>query len=366
MATTGAGGRLRHMDVAALAERARASMDPAAYDYYAGGADDETSLAENEAAWQRLRLRPHVLRDVGAVDPSTTVLGQHVASPILVAPTAYHRMAHDEGELATARGTHAAGTLLCVSTLATTSLEDVAAAAPHVTRWFQLYIRRDRAFTMELIARAAAAGYSAIVLTVDVPVLGRRWRDERNDFSLPDGMLMANIGTAPPKVEGSGLAAYADAEFDPSLTFDDITWLREISDLPVVVKGVIRGDDAAQCVEAGAAGVVVSNHGARQLDTVVATADAVRDVAESVAGAAEVYVDGGIRRGTDVVKAIAMGARAVLVGRPILWGLATGGAEGVRAVLEELTEEFVRALMLCGAATPDDITPDLLRRSTTP
>ena len=352
------------MDAAALEHRARAVIDPTAYDYYAGGADDEVSLADNEAAWQRLRLRPRVLRDVGSVDPSTTVLGQRVAAPILVAPTAYHRMAHDEGEVATARGVAAAGTLMCVSTLATVSLEDVAAAAPDAPRWFQLYIRRDRAFTEELVARAAVAGYSAIVLTVDVPVLGRRWRDERNDFSLPEGMLMANIGTAPPKVEGSGLAAYAASEFDPSLTFDDITWLRDISQLPVIVKGVIRGDDAALAVDAGAAGVVVSNHGARQLDTVVATADAVRDVAESVAGRAEVYVDGGIRRGTDVVKALVMGARAVLVGRPILWGLACGGAEGVSAVLTELIEEFVRALMLCGAAHPDDITPDLLTRST--
>ncbi len=351
------------MDVAALQQRAHAVIEPTAYDYYAGGADDEVSLADNEAAWQRLRLRPKVLRDVGGVDPATTVLGQRVAAPILVAPTAYHRMAHDEGETATARGTAAAGTLMCVSTLATVSLEDVAAAAPGAPRWFQLYIRRDRAVTEELVKRAVAAGYSAIVLTVDVPVLGRRWRDERNDFSLPTGMLMANVGTAPPKVEGSGLAAYAASEFDPALTFDDIGWLHDISDLPIVVKGVLRGDDAVLAVEGGAAAIVVSNHGARQLDTVVATADAVRDVAESVAGRAEVYVDGGVRRGTDVVKALAMGARAVLVGRPILWGLACGGAQGVEQVLTELTEEFVRALMLCGAISPGDITPDLLTRS---
>lgn len=352
------------MDAAALQERARALIDRTAYDYYAGGADDEVTLLDNEAAWQRMRLRPHVLRDVGSVDPSTTVLGRKVAAPILVAPTAYHRMAHDEGEIATARGAAAAGTLMCVSTLATVSLEDVAAAAPDAPRWFQLYIRRDRKFTEELVARAEAAGYSAIVLTVDVPVLGRRWRDEHNDFSLPEGMLMANIGTAPPKVEGSGLAAYAASEFDPSLTFDDITWLCGLTDLPVLVKGVLRDDDATESVRAGAKGVVVSNHGARQLDTALATADALRDIAEATAGGAEIYVDGGVRRGTDVVKALAMGARAVLVGRPILWGLATGGAEGVTGVLTELIEEFTRALMLCGAATPADITPDLLTRGT--
>ena len=351
------------MDVAALQQRARAVLEPSAYDYYAGGADDEVSLADNEAAWQRLRLRPRVLRDVGRVDPSTTVLGQRVASPVLIAPTAYHRLAHDEGEAATARAAAATDTLMCVSTLATLSLEDVAAAAPGAPRWFQLYIRRDRAITEELVARAAAAGYSAIVLTVDTPVLGRRWRDERNDFSLPTGMVMANVGTAPPKVEGSGLAAYAAAEFDPSLTFDDITWLRDISGLPVLVKGIVRGDDAALAVDAGAAGVIVSNHGARQLDTVVATADALRDVSESVAGRGEVYVDGGVRRGTDVVKALAMGARGVLLGRPILWGLACAGQQGVEQVLTEVIEEFVRALMLCGAVTPDDITPDVLTRS---
>ena len=349
------------MDVAALAAKARGLIDRGAYDYYAGGADDEVTLADNEAAWQRLRLRPKVLRDVGGVDPSTTVLGERVAAPLLVAPTAYHRMAHDEGEAATARGVAAAGTVMCVSTLATVSLEEVADAAPGAPRWFQLYIRRDRGVTEELVHRAVAAGYSAIVLTVDVPVLGRRWRDERNNFALPAGIEMANIGAVPPHVEGSALAAYADAQFDPSLTFDDIGWLAELSGLPVIVKGVMRGDDARRCAEAGAAGVVVSNHGARQLDTTIPTAEALADVAQSAGDEAEIYVDGGIRRGTDVIKALALGARAVMVGRPILWALATGGADGVQAVLTELIEEITRALMLCGAATPTDVTPDLLR-----
>ncbi len=350
------------MDVAALERRARERLDAAAYDYYAGGADDELTLADNVAAWTRWRLRPKVLRDVSAVDPATTVLGVPVRTPVLVAPTAYQRMAHDEGEVATARGAAAVGTLLCVSTLATVALDEVAAAAPDAPRWFQLYVRRDRAWTAELVARAAAAGYRAIVLTVDVPVLGRRWREERNDFTLPTGMVMANVGTAPPTVKGSGLAAYAASEFDPALTFDDVGWLCSLSDLPVVVKGVLRGDDAAAAVDAGAAAVVVSNHGARQLDTAIATADALPEVAAAVGDRAEVYVDGGIRRGTDVVKAVALGARAVLVGRPVLWGLATGGADGVAAVLTELTEEVVRALMLCGAATLDDVDADLLVR----
>jgi len=352
------------MDVEALRDRAQKLLEPSAFDYYVGGADDEITLAENETAWQRLRLRPKVLRDVSTVDPSTTVLGQRIAAPILVAPTAYHRLANDEGERATARGAAAAGTLMCVSTLATVSLEDVAAAAPEAPRWFQLYIRRDRGATEALVKRAVAAGYQALVLTVDFAVAGRRWRDERNSFTLPDGLTMANIGEAVPRVEGSGLVAYAMSEFDASLTFDDVTWLREISGLPVLVKGVLRGDDAVRCVEAGAAGVVVSNHGARQLDTALATAEALRDVTESVGDTAEVYVDGGVRRGTDVIKALALGARGVLVGRPILWGLAAGGADGVTAVLTELFDEFTRALMLCGVTTPAEVTPDLLARRT--
>ena len=353
------------MDVAALAAQAQKLIDPGVYDYYAGGADDEVTLADNESAWQRLRLRPKVLRDVSSVDPSTTVLGQRVVAPLLVAPTAYHRMAHDEGERATARGVAAAGTVMCVSTLATVALEEVAAAAPDAPRWFQLYIRRDRSFTEDLVNRAVAAGYAAIVLTVDLPVLGRRWRDERNSFSLPAGLEMANLGGAPPTVEGSDLAAYADSQFDPALTFDDIGWLADLSGLPVIVKGVMRGDDALECVESGAAGIVVSNHGARQLDTTIPTAEALKDVADSVGDRIEIYVDGGIRRGTDVIKALALGARAVLVGRPILWGLATGGAAGVQAVLDELVEEFTRALALCGVPTPHDVTPDLLRARST-
>ena len=348
------------MDVAALQERARAVLDPVAFDYYAGGADDEVSLVECEQAWQHIRLRPRVLRDVSGVDPSITVLGQRIAAPLIVAPTAYHRLADDEGEVATARGAAAADTLMCVSTLATVALEDIAAAAPAAPRWFQLYIRRDRSITEALVARAKASGYSALVLTVDMPVFGRRWRDERNDFTLPDGMIMANWQAAAPEVKGSGLAAYADAEFDRTLTFDDITWLRDCSSLPVVVKGVLRSDDASAAVAAGADAIVVSNHGARQLDTTITTVAALPEIVAAVGDAAEVYVDGGVRRGTDILKAIALGARAVLVGRPVLWALATGGADGVAAVLRELIGEFERALALCGAPTPDDITPDLL------
>lgn len=348
------------MDLVELERAARERLDPAAYDYYAGGADDELTLADNVAAWRRLRLRYRVLRNVGGVSTATTVLGTEVPVPVLVAPTAYQRLAHDEGEAAMARGAARAGTVMVASTLATVSLEDVAAAAPDAPRWFQLYVRRDRGWTAELIARAVAAGYRALVLTVDLPVLGFRRRDERNHFTLPVGLEMANIGSAVPQVEGSGLQAYAAAELEPSLTFDDLGWLRSLCDLPIVVKGVVRGDDAAACVDAGAAAIAVSNHGGRQLDSAIATADALPDVVDTVGNRAEVYVDGGVRGGTDVVKALALGARAVLVGRPVLWGLATGGAEGVAGVLDGFAQETARAFALCGATSVEEVTGDLL------
>jgi len=349
------------MDLVELERRARTVLTRDAYDYYAGGADDEVTVADNVAAWSRLRLRPHVLRDVSAVTTATTVLGTPVDLPVLVAPMAYQRLATDAGEAATARAAAAAGTVMLVSTLATVSLEDVAAAAPQAPRWFQLYVHRDRGWTEELVRRAAAAGYGALVLTVDLPVLGYRPRDERNAFSLPDGLQMANVGRTTADTEDmSALRLYASQEMDAALTPADIEWLRGLVDLPVLVKGVLRGDDARLAVDAGAAGVIVSNHGGRQLDGAVSGADALPEVAAAVAGRAEVYVDGGVRRGTDVVKALALGARAVLVGRPLLWGLACGGEQGAADVLEGLRAGLARALALCGTPSPDDVTRDLL------
>jgi 4-hydroxymandelate oxidase len=346
------------MDIDDLEARARELLTEQAYDYYAGGADDELTLTENERSWERLRLRPHVLRDVSDVQTATTVLGVEVASPVLVAPMASQRMAHDEGEAATARGAAAAGTLMIVSTIATVSLEDVAAAAPSAPRWFQLYLRRDRGWGAELVRRADAAGYRAIVLTVDLPVLGHRRRDERHPDGLPDGLHLANMPDA--SEAGQWLAAAARDDLDPALTPDDIGWICSLTDLPVIVKGVLRGDDAAECVEAGAAGVIVSNHGGRQLDTAIAGAQALPEVAEAVGDRAEVYVDGGVRRGTDVVKALSLGARAVLVGRPLLWALTVGGADGVRDLLLHLQAETERAMALCGARVVAECTPDLI------
>lgn len=352
------------MDLTELEQRAAASIDPAAWDYYRSGADDEITLAENLASWTRILLRPHVLRDVETVDIATSVLGTEVRSPVLVAPTAYHRLAHPDGEVATAQGAAAAGCLMVVSTLATVALEDVAAAAPEAPRWFQLYVRRDRGITTELIQRAVSAGYRALVLTVDLPVLGFRRRDERNRFTLPQGMEMANFRLAVPQAERSGLAQFADDALDPTLGPRDVAWVAEESGLPVLVKGVLRGDDAVTAVDAGAAGVVVSNHGGRQLDTAVSGAGALPEVSAALAGRGEIYVDGGVRRGSDVVKALALGARAVLVGRPILWGLATGGARGVQEVLDGFAEETARAFALCGVRTCNEVTADLLYHPT--
>jgi 4-hydroxymandelate oxidase len=344
-----------------------------AYDYYASGAEGERTLADNVEAWQRIRLRPRCLVDVATRDLTTTVLGRRVSMPVLVAPTAFQRLAHPEGELATARATASAGTVMVLSTLANTTLEDVATAYAGVDgvtsespggRWFQLYVYKDRGVTRSLVERAEAAGYDALVLTVDAPLFGRRLRDMRNGFALPDGLTAANVSPAGiGEVAGvagdSGLATYIAAMLDQGLTWRDVAWLRSITRLPIVVKGLLRGDDAALAMEHGAAGVVVSNHGGRQLDTTIATADALREVVDAVAKRGEVFVDGGVRRGTDILKAVALGARAVLVGRPVLWGLAADGEAGVRQALGMLRAELDLAMALCGCATIEAITRDL-------
>jgi 4-hydroxymandelate oxidase len=326
---------------------AAALLEPMVHGYYAGGAEDEETLRWNREAFGRVRLLPRVLRGVGERSTATTVLGTTIRTPVMVAPTAFQRMAHPEGEVATARGAGRAGTVMVTSTLATTPLEEIAQAATEPL-WFQLYVYRDRGATRELVERAAAAGYRALVLTVDTPVLGSREREARSGFRVP--------ATLPLQEGPSSLARYAHRHLDPDLTWDDVAWLRSVTSLPVVVKGVVHPDDARLAVEAGAAGIVVSNHGGRQLDGAVATLDALPGVAAAaaMAGGAEIYLDGGVRRGVDVLRALALGARAVLVGRPILWGLALEGDQGVERVLEILTSEFSRALALCGLRSPQE------------
>ena len=341
-------------------ERARALLPQGPYDYYAGGAGDEWTLRENRAAFERIALRPRVLVDVSTVDPSTTVLGHPVSMPVLAAPTALQRMAHTEGEVATARAFRDAGSVMTLSTLASSTIEDV--AEPGGSRWYQLYVLEDRDLTAELVKRAYAAGYSALVLTVDLPVLGIRDRDERNSFSPPVGVEFANLAVKRPgDADGSDLFTYVFSEHDRSLTWDDLPWIRSLAPLPLVLKGIVTAEDARLAVEAGVDGIVVSNHGGRQLDGTVASLDALPEVVEAVDGRAEVLLDGGVRRGVDVLKALALGARAVSIGRPVLWGLAVDGAEGVRRVLEILRLELDVAMAIAGCRTVAEITSDLVR-----
>ncbi len=349
-----------------LEERARKSLSQMAYDFYASGANDEITLRENRAAYERILLLPRVLVDVSVRDMSTTVLGERVSMPILIAPTALQGLAHPEGEIATTRAAGAAKTLTTLATLSNTSIEEAMAVATGPA-WFQLYVFRDRAISASLVQRAEAAGCKAVVLTVDVPMPGQRERDVRNRLTLPDHLSLKNLVQAGchefPKNVGadSGMAVYVASLFDPALTWKDIEWLAGVTKLPVLVKGILRADDARRAVNHGAAGIIVSNHGARQLDTTPATISVLPEVVDAVAGAVEVYVDGGIRRGTDVLKAMAYGARAVLVGRPILWGLAVGGEAGVKYVLEMLRQEFDLAMALSGCPRLSAISRDLVR-----
>jgi 4-hydroxymandelate oxidase len=349
-----------------LEQLAREKLSAMAYAYYASGALEEHTLRENVAAWARLAIHYRVLVDVSARDLSTSILGTRVSMPVLVAPTAFHGLACADGELATVRAAAGAGTVMCLSSLSNTRVEDVCGAAAGSPVWFQLYVYRDRAATQALVARAEAAGASAIVLTVDAPLLGRRERDVRNEFHLPDGLRVENMsavvghGEVALRSASSGLAAYFAEKLDPSLTWKDVAWLRSITRLPVLVKGIVRPDDARRAVDHGASGIVVSNHGGRQLDGSPATATVLGPVADAVEGRIEVLVDGGVRRGADVLRALALGARGVLVGRPILWGLATAGEGGARAVLEALRTEIDHAMALTGCASVSDVTRDLL------
>ncbi len=337
-------------------QQARERLPQLVYDYYAGGAGDEVTVRDNRAGWQRIRLRPRVLVDVATRRLATTVLGVPTSLPVMTAPCAFNSLAHPDGELAVARATAATGVIQVVSTAGTNSLEDVAAAAPGGHRWFQLYCYRDREVTKWLVERAVAAGYRALCLTVDAPLVGRRERDTRNRFALPHGMSWKNLeGVGLDQMEavpdGSALVHYISSIWDSSLTWDAVEWLRGLSDLPLVLKGILTADDAVRAVEHGAAGIVVSNHGGRQLDGTLSTSDALAEVVDAVGDRTEIFVDGGIRRGSDVLKALAIGARAVLIGRPYLWGLAVGGEAGVTHVLDILRDELDLDMALAGRPT---------------
>lgn len=346
------------INVADYARAARGKLAQDVRDYFEGGALDEITLRENNEGWERLKLYYRVLAGVGKRDMTTTVLGQAISMPIVVAPTAFHKLACEAGEIAAARAAKAAGTLFILSSLSNTAMEAVFAEAA-TPRWFQLYMYKDREITLDLVKRAESAGAEAIVLTVDAPGLGTRERDARNSFRLPDGLAVANLAPLGkgnfPDVQGSGLAAYVRENFKEDLGFGDLDWLCRSTRLPVVVKGVCRGDDARRAAEHGAKAVVVSNHGGRQLDTAPATCEVLPHVVEAAGDLCEVYVDGGIRRGSDVLKAVALGARAVLVGRPVLWGLCVDGEQGAARVLEILRRELDEAMLLCGCTKLSDI-----------
>ncbi len=338
-----------------LEKLAAERLDPDWREYFECGAATETTLRENCEAFRRIRFRQRVLCGIEKADTSTTILGQAVAHPVIVAPLAYQQMAHPEGELATVSGAAAAGGAVCLSTFSTISFEDVAAAAPDAVKFLQVYVFRDRGVTDELIAQAVALGYRAVFLTVDLPVVGSRDRERRIQWTFPENTIPAVRYAIERGVQGEGLAM-----LDPTLDWTYLERLVATAGVPVIVKGILDAEDARRAVACGAAGIVVSNHGGRQLDGAQATIDALPAIAEAVSGQLEVLLDSGIRRGGDVVAAMARGACGVLAGRLPLWGLAVGGADGVREALELLREEIEVTMHLTGCGTVADIGPRCL------
>jgi len=336
------------------------------FDFIAGGAEDEITLRANRAAFEAITFRPRVLVDVSSVDTSTTVLGQALPFPVMLAPVAMHKLAHPHGEAATARAAKSAGTVMILSTMSSVSIEDVAAAADG-PKWFQLYCYTEKGVTERLVKRAEAAGFRALCITVDVPRLGRRERDLRHVLEFPPDVIPQNfvqeidMSSIPLKSQGSVISAYAASLMDQALTWDTIGWLKSITSMPVIVKGILTPEDALLAADHGASAIVVSNHGGRQLDSSPATVAVLPEIVDAVGSRLDVIVDGGVRRGTDVLKALALGARAVLIGRPYIWGLAVNGEAGVAQVLSLLSIELEWAMALCGVTSVDQVTRRLVR-----
>jgi isopentenyl diphosphate isomerase/L-lactate dehydrogenase-like FMN-dependent dehydrogenase len=347
-----------------LEQLAKENLPQTAYDYYRSGAWDEVTLRENREAFERILVHYRVCVDVSRRDLSTMILGQKISVPILIAPTAFHRLATPDGELATVRAAGSAGTIMVWSSLSNTLVEDVVKAATGPV-WFQLYINKDREFTRALVARVEAAGCKALMLTVDTPEWGRRERDVRNCFHLPEGLCAINLVPSNQSgvvigQSGAGMGQAFTWMLDASVSWKDVEWLSSLTKLPVVIKGVCRKDDAKKSLDYGVKGIVVSNHGGRQMDTAPATIEVLPAVADAVGGKIPVLLDGGVRRGVDVLKAIALGASAVQVGRPVLWGLAAGSQKGVELALKMLRDEFDLAMALSGCQTIKAITRDLV------
>jgi 4-hydroxymandelate oxidase len=349
------------LTVADYERLAEERLSPGPWAYLAGGSGDEWTLRENRAAFDRWTFRPRVLCDVSGVSTATTVLGARLDLPVVVAPVAYQELYDGEGECATARAVAAVGAGICVSTFSTRTHEEIAAAAAGAPQWCQLYVFQDRGVTREHLAGAADAGCSAVVLTVDTPRLAQRERDLRAGFEIPSDLPLPYARTA----VGADSHNPADqfALLDASLSWRDLEWVASEGRLPVVLKGITTAEDAKVAVEHGAAAIVVSNHGGRQLDGVPATLDALPEVAEAAAGRVEVYLDGGVRRGADIAKALALGARAVLAGRAPIYGLAVAGEDGARHVLELLRDELALALCLLGCTSPEQVTREHVQRS---
>lgn len=337
---------------------AKQKLPKMVFDYYASGAEDQWTLQENRNAFERIKFRPRILIDVTRVDLTTTVLGFKISMPIMIAPTAMQRMAHPEGELATARAASAAGTIMTLSSWATSSVEEVASTGPGV-RFFQLYVYKDRNVVAQLVRRAERAGFKAIALTVDTPRLGRREADIKNRFTLPPHLTLKNfegldLGKMD-KTTDSGLASYVAGQIDRSLSWKDVKWLQTITKLPILVKGVLTAEDTRLSIQAGAAGIIVSNHGARQLDYVSATISCLEEVVKAAQGRVPVFLDGGVRRGTDVFKALALGASGIFIGRPVVFALAAEGEAGVSKVLQMLRDEFELTMSLAGCCSVKEI-----------
>ncbi|KAI4331321.1 hypothetical protein MLD38_029514 [Melastoma candidum] len=337
-------------------EIARRVLPKAFYDFIAGGAEDKHTLKENVEAFRRMTIRPRVLVDVSRINMSTTILGYNVSSPLMLAPTGMHQLAHPEGEVATARAAAASKVIMVLSYMSTCTVEEVASCCDAI-RFYQIYIYKRRDIATLLVQRAESCGYKAIVLTVDTPRLGRREADMKNKMTLPqlrnfEGLLSMKVASD----KEANVKAFTDETFDASLNWKDISWLRSITKLPILVKGILTAEDAIKALEASIDGIIVSNHGARQLDYSPATISVLEEIVHAVKGAVPVFMDGGVRRGTDIFKALALGAQAVLIGRPVIYGLAARGEGGVRTVIEMLKNELELTMALSGCPAVKDIT----------
>ncbi|XP_034102246.1 uncharacterized protein LOC117566807 [Drosophila albomicans] len=350
-------------------QQADRKLEKSAKDYYKSGAGDQFTLGLNREAFKRLRLRPRCLRDVSQLDISTTILGHQQKWPLGIAPTAMQKMAHPDGEIGNARAAGKAGSIFILSTLSTTSLEDLSAGAPDTTKWFQLYIYKDRSLTEKVVRRAEKANFKALVLTIDAPIFGHRRNDVRNKFSLPSHLCLANFqGEQANGViteGGSGINEYVASQFDASITWKDIAWLKQLTHLPIVVKGVLTAEDAVLAREFGCAGIIVSNHGARQIDTVPASIEALPEIVRAVGEDLVVMLDGGIMQGNDIFKALALGAKTVFIGRPAVYGLAYNGQKGVEQLLGVLRKDFEITMALTGCQTLADIKPAMVTHEST-